>query len=51
MIALRKTEGDYGAIPVKERARMIAGMKLQDWLQTLQADRQTAKHRGEFQES
>lgn len=52
MIALHKTEAEYGRIPVKERARMIAGMKLQkEWLATLQADEMSRKRNGVLQES
>lgn len=43
MVKLSKDEEEYGNIPVKERARMIVGMKLPEWMGILEQDRQIKK--------
>jgi hypothetical protein len=44
MLKLQQTESDYSSIPVKERARLIAGMHYREWGQTLLMEQQRAKH-------
>jgi hypothetical protein len=48
MLAMRMTEDEYSALPLKQRARMVAGLKIRDWMKALESDRQIqeAKKRG-----
>lgn len=39
MLSLQTTEEQYSLIPLKERARMVAGMKRKEWMQALESDR------------
>jgi hypothetical protein len=39
MLSLQMTEEQYSLIPLKERARMVAGMKRKEWMKALETDR------------
>jgi hypothetical protein len=45
MLSLQRTEAEYSAIPVKERARMVAGLKLPQWLRSLEMHKQAEEAR------
>ncbi|MCG3207324.1 MAG: hypothetical protein FOGNACKC_00924 [Anaerolineae bacterium] len=40
MIAWRMSEQEYSALSLKERARRVVALKLPDWLEALETDRQ-----------
>lgn len=39
MLSMRLSEEEYSKIPLKQRARMVAGMKLSSWMKALESDK------------
>ncbi len=45
MLKLQMTESQYSAMPIQERARMVAGMQLPGWREALEGARAAAEAR------